>query len=115
MTKVAVQEPSKDVLRVAERLESLSFDLELHGSQRYVLRKLEEFSSKQLESLRGYLQQCGHPRFRKEFAISRHVPYGNSAEFRRCIGEADVLKLARLIRIVGMLLQAKDYLFWVSN
>ena len=112
MVKVAVQEPSVDILRVADGLEGLGFDLQLLGSQRYVLGKLEGLASGQLDLLRGYLQRCGHPRFRKEFAVSRHVPYGNSVEFKKCISEADVPKLARLVKIVGMLLQTKVYLFW---
>lgn len=111
MTKVAVQQPSKDVMRVTKGLEELDFDLKLLGSQRYVLGKLERLDSKQLELLRGYLQRCGHPRFRKEFTVSRHVPYGNAVEFKKCMKEADVSKLARLVRIVGMLLQKKFYLF----
>jgi len=113
MKKIAVQEPSKDVLRVAEGLKNLGFDLKLLGSQRYVFEKLAELDNDKLNMLRGYLQRCGHPRFRKEFAASRHVPYGNSTEFKKAIGEADAPKLARLIRIVGMLLQKKVYLFWV--
>jgi len=112
MVKVAVQEPSVDILRVAEGLEGLGFDLQLLSSQRYVLGKLEGLASGQLELLRGYLQRCGHPRFRKEFAVSRHVPYGNSAEFKKCIKDADIPKLARLVKIIGMLLQTKVYLFW---
>jgi GNAT superfamily N-acetyltransferase len=44
MAKVAVQEPSKDVLRVARELEGLGFDLRLLGSQRYVMGKLEELT-----------------------------------------------------------------------
>jgi len=115
MTKVAVQEPSKEVLRAAETLKRLGFNLELLGSQRYVLEKLKDLEREQLCFLRGCLQRCGHPRFRKEFAQSRHVPYGNSAEFKKAIGEADISKLARLLRIVGMLLQTKVYLFWKSN
>jgi ABC-type lipoprotein export system ATPase subunit/GNAT superfamily N-acetyltransferase len=112
MVKVAVQEPSVDILRVAEGLEGLGFDLQLLSSQRYVLGKLEGLASGQLDLLRGYLQRCGHPRFRKEFAVSRHVPYGNSAEFKKCMSRADVPKLVRLVKIVGMLLQTKVYLFW---
>ena len=50
--------------------------------------------------------------FRKEFAVSRHVPYGNSAEFKKCISEADIPKLVRLVKLVGMLLQTKVYLSW---
>jgi ABC-type lipoprotein export system ATPase subunit len=112
MRKVAVQEPSKDVLRVAAVLEGLGFDLCLLGSDRYVFGKLKKLTREQLDQLRDCLQRCGHPRFRKEFAISRHVPYGNSSEFKKCIREADVPKMTRLLKIVGMLLQAKVYLFW---
>jgi len=68
----------------------------------------------QLNLLRDCLQRCGHPRFRKEFAQSRHVPYGNSAEFKKSIATADVSKLAMLVRIVGLLLQTKVYLFWTK-
>jgi ABC-type transport system involved in cytochrome c biogenesis ATPase subunit len=115
MAKLAVQEPSKDVIRVAAELRSLGFDLRLLGSQKYVLGKIDTLSSGQLELLRGCLQRCGHQRFRKEFAVSRHLPYGNSSEFKKCIGEAGVQKLTRLIKIVGMLLQTKVYLFWKSE
>ena len=115
MQKVAVQEPSKEVLHVAMELDSLGFDLRLLGSQMYILGKLESLSDEQVEFLRVCLQRCGHPRFRKEFAISRHVPYGNSSEFERCVGDADASKLFRLLKIVGMLLQTKVYLFWREN
>jgi hypothetical protein len=109
---VAVQEPSKEIVRVARTLEDIGFDLCLLGSQEYALGKMEVLSGEQLELLRGCFQRCGHPRFRKEFAVSRHVPYGDSEEIKKSISYADIPKLARLIKIVGMLLQTKVYLFW---
>jgi ABC-type lipoprotein export system ATPase subunit/GNAT superfamily N-acetyltransferase len=112
MQKVAVQEPSKEIMRVAGELECLGFDLRLFGSQSYVFDKLKKFTGARLDQLRDCFQRCGHPRFRKEFAFSRHVPYGNSLEFKKCIGEANIPKMTRLVKIVGMLLQAKVYLFW---
>jgi GNAT superfamily N-acetyltransferase len=115
MTKAAVQEPSKDDLTVAEALKSLGFNIELLGSQRYVLEKLEKLNNEQLRLLRSCLQRCGHPRFRKEFAASRHVPYVNLAEFKKAIDNAESPKLTRLIKIVGMLLQSKVYLFWTRK
>jgi hypothetical protein len=93
-------------------LERLGFDLKLLGSQNHVRKKLGDLNSEQLEMLKEHLARCGHPRFRKEFALSRHIPYGNSAEFREAISKADVLKVAKLIRIIGVLLQTKVYLFW---
>jgi GNAT superfamily N-acetyltransferase len=114
MKKVAVQEPSADILKTAEILRGLGFDLRLLGSQPYVLAELARLTDDQIVILRGSLQRSGHPRFRKEFAISRHVPYGKTAEFKKCIAEADLPKLGRLLKIVGMLLQTKVYLFWKS-
>jgi hypothetical protein len=35
----------------------------------------------------------------------------NSGEFKKCIDKADLVKLSRLLKIVGMLLQTKVYLF----
>jgi hypothetical protein len=115
MRKIAVQEPSQDVLRTAEALKNLDFNLEMLSSQRSVIEKLEGLNNEQLSLLRGCLQRCGHPRFRKEFAASRHVPYVNLAEFKKAIDNAESPKLTRLIKIVGMLLQSKVYLFWTRK
>jgi hypothetical protein len=54
---------------------------------------------------------CAHQRFRKEFAASSHLPHGNSVEFKKCIGEADAVKLAELVKIIGMLLQNEVHSF----
>ena len=66
----------------------------------------------QTQKLRDSLMRYGHPRFRKVFTMARGVPYGDSAEFRKAVQNADLPKLARLVKIVGMLLQSKVYLFW---
>lgn len=112
MRRVAIQEPAKDILRISGTLEKVGFDLQLLCSQKCVLGKLEELDPKNVRLARKALSKCGHPRFRKEFAVSRHVPYGNSAEFKEAVRRADIPKLAKLIKIVGMLLQKKAYLFW---
>ncbi len=82
------------------------------GSQSCVQKRLRSLTGEQLELLKACLARCGHPRFRKEFLIGRHLPYGKSQEFKNAIAEAEVPKLAKLIRVVGMLLQSKVYLFW---
>jgi hypothetical protein len=53
-----------------------------------------------------------HPRFKKEFAVSRHQPFGKTSVYVECIQNADVPKIAKLVKLVGMLLQTKVYLFW---
>jgi hypothetical protein len=56
-----------------------------------------------------------HPRFKKEFASGRHQPFGNSFDYIISIEKADIEKIAKLIKIVGMLLQTKVYLFWSNR
>jgi hypothetical protein len=68
-----------------------------------------------LSSLREAFVRNKHPRFKKEFASSRHQPFGLTSDYIKGIENADSEKLARLIKIVGMLLQTKVYLFWEKD
>ena len=110
MQKIAEQLPSKQVLRVSEVLSGLGFNLQLLGSQKYVSKKLESLSSEQLAMLKEAFIRNTHPRLMKEFAY--HQPYGKRTEYIKGVKNADLTKMSRLIRIVGMLLQSKVYLFW---
>lgn len=56
-----------------------------------------------------------HPCFRREFAANRHMPYGTAAAYSEGVRNASVERMVRLIKIVGMLLQTKVYLFWRSQ
>jgi len=47
-----------------------------------------------------------------EFAVSRHQPYGITKEYIKSIKEANLYQLAHLIKLVGIPLQVKVYLFW---
>jgi hypothetical protein len=53
-----------------------------------------------------------HPRLRKEIAANRHIPYGTSAVYAEGIRNASMERMVKLVKIVGMLLQTKVYLFW---
>jgi hypothetical protein len=55
-----------------------------------------------------------HPRFKKEFAASRHQPFGKASDYVKCVENADSLNVAKLLRLAGMLMQTKVYLFWAS-
>jgi hypothetical protein len=82
------------------------------GSEHYVQKKLSSLSSVQINNLKESFIKNKHPRFKKEFASSRHQPFGKTSDYIKGIENADSEKLARLIKIVGMLLQTKVYLFW---
>jgi GNAT superfamily N-acetyltransferase len=112
MKKVSEQKPSEEALRVADLLSGLGFDLKLLGSQKYVLDKLQNLSPEHLESLKEAFVKNDHPRFRREFAANRHMPYGTAKAYGEGVRNASMERMARLVKITGMLLQTKVYLFW---
>jgi GNAT superfamily N-acetyltransferase len=111
--KTIVQQQSADsVSEVSRMLLELGFDLQLLGSERYVRVKLESLSHEQMCKLKEAFVKNKHLRFKKEFAVSRHQPFGKTSVYVECIQNADVSKIAKLVKLVGMLLQTKVYLFW---
>jgi hypothetical protein len=112
LTKIAVQEPGRDVLRVANALSGLGFDLKLLGSQKYVLSSLQNLSQEQLTQLKEVFVKNPHLRFKREIDALRHMPYGTAAVYAEGVRNASIERIAKLIKIVGMLLQTKVYLFW---
>jgi hypothetical protein len=112
MRRIAEQQPTEGVLRISELLSDFGFDLQLLGSSRYVFSKVEELNPSQIGKLKELFIKNKHPRFKKEFAISRHQPFGKTSDYVDCLRNADAMKIAKLIKLVGMLLQTKVYLFW---
>ena len=110
MTKIADQPPAKKALKVAETLRNLRFNATFLCSKTYVLNKLGSLKREELEKVREAFKANVHPRFMKEFFY--HKPYGKAELFRERVDKADFEKLAKLIKIVGLLLQTKVYLFW---
>ena len=62
--------------------------------------------------MKQVLIRTKHPRISKEFTGTRHVPYGKSADYKIGIENANLTKIAKVVKVVGMLLQTKVYLFW---
>lgn len=110
MTRVAIQDPPKEALRLLEMLKKFGFNAELLGSARHVNGILHALSERDIVELRKAFSKNRHMRFSKSF--SYHMPYGTVAAYRKQIEEASLEKLAQLIKICGFLLQSKVYLFW---
>lgn len=53
-----------------------------------------------------------HSRFRREIAAIRYMPCGSSAVYAEGVRNASMERMAKFVKIVGMLLQTKVYLFW---
>ena len=112
LQKISEQLSVETVSKISKTLLELGFDLHLLGSERYVKTKLERLSPVQLVLIRKAFVKNSHPRFKKEFTASQHQPFGKTSDYIKGIENANFAKLARLIKIVGMLLQTKIYLFW---
>jgi len=116
MTRVIFQTPGKQALKISDQLEQLRFNPKLFGSQNYVMGRLGKLSPKQLGLVKDAFIKNHHPRLSKEVVPSRNkMPFGTISAYTKGIQEADLSKLAKLIRVVGMLLQVKAYLFWSKN
>jgi hypothetical protein len=53
----------------------------------------------------------GKTQFRKEIAVCRHTPYGTIKLYLEGIESVDLDRMAKLIKILRVLLQTKVYLF----
>jgi len=112
MQKIAKQPPSKEALHISEVLSSLGFNLQLLGSKGHVEERLNALTMEQLAVLKKvFIKNC-HPRFMKEIEACRHMAYGKKADYVKGINNMDLPKMVKLIKIVGVLLQTKIYLFW---
>jgi len=115
LQKVTEQKPVKSILAIASFLSELGFNLQLLGSGRYISQKLDYLSYAEREKLKELFIKNKHPRFEKEFAASRHQPFGKTSDYLESIKNANQEKMTKLVKLVGMLLQTKVYLFWTKQ
>ena len=110
MRKIAEQPPPKQALKIAEILQHLGFNVQLLGSEKYVLNKLQTLSKTEIAVIReAFIKHC-HPRFMKYFFP--HLLFGHKKVYVEEIKKVSLERLARLIKVCGFLLQSKVYLFW---
>jgi cell division protein FtsI/penicillin-binding protein 2 len=112
MKKIAEQQTRQELQRQTKAVLAVGFNLQLIGSQRYVISVLESLNEEQIKQLKTAFAASKHPRFKREVASSRHDPYGKTAGYIKYVQEADNLRLAKLIKILAILSQTKVYLFW---
>jgi ABC-type lipoprotein export system ATPase subunit len=110
MRKIAEQPPPKEALKIAETLRQLGFDIQLLGSEKYVLNKLQTLSDEDSEKVReAFIKHC-HTRFMKYFFP--HLLFGHKKVYVEEMKKASLERLAHLIKVCGFLMQTKVYLFW---
>jgi ABC-type transport system involved in cytochrome c biogenesis ATPase subunit/GNAT superfamily N-acetyltransferase len=115
MQKITQQQSVESISAVSKVLSELGFDLQLLGSECYVQTKLQSLSHQQIIQIKKAFIKTTHPRFKKEFAVSRHQPFGKTSDYNKCVQNAALIKIAKLVKLTAMLLQTKVYLFWTSG
>ena len=86
MKKVALQEPSREILRVSRALQELGFNVQLLGSGNHVPQKLQALNADELERVREAFVKADHPRFSKFF--SSGVPFGHMGDYEKKVEAA---------------------------
>jgi hypothetical protein len=111
LQKVTEQKPLESILAIGALLSKLDLNLQLLRSERYISLKIDCLSSSEIDQLKQLLVKNRHPRFVKEFAVSRHQPFGKTSDYINCIKNGDTGEITKLVKLVGMLMQTKVYLF----
>jgi len=110
MQKIAQQPPPREALKIAETLQYLGFNIQVLGSEKYVINKLQTLSNTDIAKIREAFIKHSHSRFMKYFFP--HQLFGKRAAYTKEIKKASLGRLARLIKVCGFLMQTKVYLFW---
>jgi hypothetical protein len=113
MQKIIEQPPPKQALKIAEILQQLGFNIQLLGSEKYVLNKLQSLSEEQIKTIREAFIKHSHERFMKYFFC--HIPFGKKEAYAKEVMKASLERLSHLIKVCGFLLQTKVYLFWKKS
>jgi len=113
MQKIVEQPPPKEALAIAEILQKLGFNIQLLGSEKYVLNKLQTLSEKDVAKIREAFIKHSHARFMKYFFY--HMPFGSKEAYTKEVMKATYERLIKLIKVCSFLLQTKVYLFWFNS
>lgn len=88
----------------------MGFNEQLLSGEKCVLTKLQALNSTKIERVKQAFLKHAHPRFMKAF--SHHQPFGIKQAYETEVTPLGLERLARLIKICGVLKQTKAYLLW---
>jgi len=113
MQKIAQQPPPKEAMKIADALHQLGFSIQLLGSEKYVLNRLQTLNDKQVARIREAFIRNSHARFMKYFFP--HQLFGKREDYTKEIRKVSLERLAHLIKVCSFLMQTKVYLFWANS
>jgi len=93
MRKIAEQPPSKKGLKIATVQEELGFNIQLLGSEKYVLSKLQPLKAEDITKIKEAFIRNKAPRFMKYFFP--HEPYGRQKLYRKKVMKSQIKRSRR--------------------
>jgi len=107
---VHIRIPTNKGIEFGEVLGKLGFSCCLLGCEDYLFNRLACLSGEDVEKIKqAFVENC-HPRFVKCFG--GRLAFGNREAYAEEVRRAGVEKLVKLIKVCGVLMQTKVYLFW---
>jgi len=110
MNKIVETIPNPQVLKVMEKLSALNFNPVLLTSERTNINKLQQMTTKEVDGVKRVIKEVSGI-YRKRIAGAKQA-FLNKKEYEAIVDAADINKLAKMLRILGFLVQTKVYLFW---
>lgn len=110
MKKIVEQAPDPSCLGAVEKLRQLGFNPVLLASERHNLQRLREMSLKEVKRCKKILAEIRSPRLQR--AAVAEKPYSNMEQYQLALEKAGIEKIARILRVLSILVQTKVYLLW---
>jgi len=111
MTKIAETEPNLEILRAVEKLRAFNFNPIFLTSEGTNLQKLKLMSAKEVNGVRTVFKEVSGSVYRKRITGACQA-FLAKEEFEALVDATSLQKLAKMLRILGFLMQTKVYLFW---
>jgi len=110
MKKIVEQVPDQSCLEAVEKLRQLGFNPVLLASERHNLQRLKEMSPEEVKRCKKILAEVRSPRLRRAAVAER--PYSSAEQYYSALEKTGVEKMARILRVLSILMQTKVYLLW---
>ena len=93
-----------------EKLRDLNFNPVYLTSEKANINKLQKMTEKEVDKVKTALKEVSGI-YRKRITGAKQA-FLNKEEYEAIVDTADNIKLAKMLRILGFLMQTKVYLFW---
>jgi len=113
MKKLAIQHPHPSLVKTVKKLQLLGVNPVLMSSEKYNMQQLQRMKQVDLEKIKTILAEIAHPRLRRTLVPSK--PYPKKNAYQKVLWNANRRKIAKMLRVLSVLIQPKVYLFWENK